>query len=196
MDGFADTEDLEDEEMIQDLERVLISEEEIRAKVQELGRKITEDFKGESLTVVCILKGSTIFFADLVREIKLDVTFDFMIVKSYGGGTESSGNVRFVKDLDESITGRNVLIVEDIIDSGLTLTFLRNNLITRGAKSLKICTLLDKPERRKPGANIRVDYCGFQIPNEFVVGYGLDYNESYRNLPMVGVLKPEIYTNV
>ncbi len=182
--------------MMQDLERVLISEEDIRAKVQELGRKITEDFKGESLTVVCILKGSTVFFADLVREIKLDVKFDFMIVKSYGGGTESSGNVRFVKDLDESITGRNVLIVEDIIDSGLTLTFLRNNLITRGAKSLKICTLLDKPERRKPGANIRVDYCGFSIPNEFVVGYGLDYNESYRNLPMVGVLKPEIYTNV
>jgi len=182
--------------MIRDLERVLISEEDIRAKVQELGRKITEDFKGESLTVVCILKGSTVFFADLVREIKLDVKFDFMIVKSYGGGTESSGNVRFVKDLDESITGRNVLIVEDIIDSGLTLTFLRNNLITRGAKSLKICTLLDKPERRKPGANIRVDYCGFSIPNEFVVGYGLDYNESYRNLPMVGVLKPEIYTNV
>ena len=182
--------------MIRDLERVLISEEEIRAKVQELGRKITEDFKGEPLTVVCILKGSTIFYADLVREIKLDVAFDFMIVKSYGGGTESSGNVRFVKDLDESITGRNVLIVEDIIDSGLTLTFLRNNLITRGAKSLKICTLLDKPERRKPGADIRVDYSGFQIPNEFVVGYGLDYNERYRNLPMVGVLKPEIYTNV
>ena len=182
--------------MHKDLERVLITEEEIRVKVRELAAQITEDFKGEPLTVVCILKGSTIFFADLVREIKLDTVFDFMIVKSYGGGTESSGNVRFVKDLDESITGKNVLIVEDIIDSGLTLTFLKNNLITRGAKALKICTLLDKPERRKPGATITVDYCGFRIPNEFVVGYGLDYNESYRNLPMVGILKPEIYTNV
>ncbi len=182
--------------MHKDLERILISEEEIRECVKKLGRQITEDFAGEQLTVVCILKGSTVFFADLVREIKLDTVFDFMIVKSYGGGTESSGNVRFVKDLDESITGKNVLIVEDIIDSGLTLTFLKNNLITRGAKALKICTLLDKPERRKPGATITVDYCGFRIPNEFVVGYGLDYNESYRNLPMVGVLKPEIYTNV
>lgn len=178
------------------LEKVLISEEQIRERVREMGRQITEDYRGEKLVVVCILKGSTIFFADLVRQIELDTVFDFMIVKSYGGGTESSGNVRFVKDLDESITGKNVLIVEDIIDSGLTLTFLRNNLITRGAKSLKICTLLDKPERRKPGADITVDYCGFKIPNEFVVGYGLDYNESYRNLPMVGVLKPEIYTNV
>lgn len=178
------------------LEKVLISEERIKERVRELGRQITEDYQGEQLVVVCILKGSTIFFADLVREIKLDTIFDFMIVKSYGGGTESSGNVRFVKDLDESITGKNVLIVEDIIDSGLTLTFLRNNLITRGAKSLKICTLLDKPERRKPEADINVDYCGFVIPNEFVVGYGLDYDESYRNLPLVGVLKPEIYTNV
>ena len=179
--------------MHKDLAKVLISEEEIRAKVKELAAKITEDFKGEQLTVVCILKGSTVFFADLVREIQLDAVFDFMIVKSYGGGTESSGNVRFVKDLDESITGKNVLIVEDIIDSGLTLTFLKNNLITRGAKALKICTLLDKPERRKAGATITVDYCGFTIPNEFVVGYGLDYNESYRNLPYVGVLKPEAY---
>lgn len=180
--------------MHKDLERVLISEEQIRECVRKLGAQITKDFEGEELTVVCILKGSTVFFADLVREIKLDVVFDFMIVKSYGGGTESSGNVRFVKDLDESITGKNVLIVEDIIDSGLTLTFLKNNLITRGAKTLKICTLLDKPSRRKPGATITVDYSGFQIPNEFVVGYGLDYNEHYRNLPMVGVLKPEVYT--
>lgn len=182
--------------MYKDLERVLISEEQIQARVREMGRQITKDYEGEELVVVCILKGSTIFFSDLVRQMQLDTVFDFMIVKSYGGGTESSGNVRFVKDLDESITDKNVLIVEDIIDSGLTLTFLRNNLITRGAKSLRICTLLDKPERRKPGADITVDYCGFQIPNEFVVGYGLDYDEKYRNLPMIGVLKPEIYTNV
>ncbi len=180
--------------MHKDLDRVLISEEQIRQRVREMAAQITEDFKGEKLTAVCILKGSTVFFADLVRAIDLDVQFDFMIVKSYGGGTESSGNVRFVKDLDESITGKNVLIIEDIIDSGLTLTFLKNNLITRGAKSLKICTLLDKPSRRKAGANITVDYCGFQIPNEFVVGYGLDYDECYRNLPMVGVLKEEVYT--
>lgn len=182
--------------MYKDLERVLISEEQIQTRVREMGRQITKDYEGEELVVVCILKGSTIFFSDLVRQMQLDTVFDFMIVKSYGGGTESSGNVRFVKDLDESITDKNVLIVEDIIDSGLTLTFLRNNLITRGAKSLRICTLLDKPERRKPGADITVDYCGFQIPNEFVVGYGLDYDEKYRNLPMIGVLKPEIYTNV
>ena len=179
--------------MHKDLDRVLISEEEIRAKVKEIAAQITEDFKGEPLTVVCILKGSTIFFADLVREIKLDVVFDFMIVKSYGSGTESSGNVRFVKDLDESITGKNVLIVEDIIDSGLTLTFLKNNLITRGTKSLRICTLLDKPERRKPGITLVPEYVGFTIPNEFVVGYGLDFNEHYRNLPFVGVLKPAAY---
>ncbi len=182
--------------MHQDLERILIGKEDIHARVAEMGKQISQDYAGEELVVVCILKGSTIFFADLVRQIELDTAFDFMIVKSYGAGTESSGNVRFVKDLDESITGRNVLIVEDIIDSGLTLTFLRNNLITRGAKSLKICTLLDKPERRKPEADITVDYCGFTIPNEFVVGYGLDYNEKYRNLPEIGVLKPEIYTNV
>ncbi len=181
--------------MHQDLCKVLVSEEQIARRVKEIGEEITRDFMGEPVTLVCILKGSVVFFSDLMRAIDLDCRLDFMIVKSYGAGTESSGNVRFVKDLDESITGKDVIIVEDIIDSGLTLTFLRNNLITRGAKSLKICTLLDKPERRKPGANIRVDYCGFQIPNEFVVGYGLDYDERYRNLPLVGVLKPEVYTN-
>lgn len=179
-----------------DLCKILYDEEQIARRVRELGAQITEDFRGEEITLVCILKGSCVFFADLMRAIDTSCVLDFMIVKSYGACTESSGNVRFVKDLDSSITGKNVIIVEDIIDSGLTLTFLRNNLITRGAKSLKICTLLDKPDRRKPGANIRVDYCGFQIPNEFVVGYGLDYDERYRNLPVVGVLKPEVYTNV
>ena len=118
-----------------------------------------------------------------------------MIVKSYGAGTDSSGNVRFVKDLDDSITGKHVIIVEDIIDSGLTLTFLKSNLITRGAKTLRICTLLDKPSRRSPRASISVDYAGFTIPNAFVVGYGLDYNEKYRNMADIGVLKPEVYTN-
>lgn len=182
--------------MHKDLCKILFDEQQIAERVRELGAQITRDFQGEEITLVCILKGSCVFFSDLMRAIDTDCVLDFMIVKSYGAGTESSGNVRFVKDLDSSITDKNVIIVEDIIDSGLTLTFLRNNLITRGAKSLKICTLLDKPERRKPGADIRVDYCGFQIPNEFVVGYGLDYDERYRNLPVVGVLKPEVYTNV
>ena len=182
--------------LYQDLDRILLTRDQIQEAVKKLGEKITRDYEGKKPVLIGILRGAVVFFADLVREIELDTVFDFMIVKSYGGGTESSGNVRFVKDLDESITGKNVLIVEDIIDSGLTLTFLKNNLITRGAKELRICTLLDKPERRKPGATITVDYCGFRIPNEFVVGYGLDFNESYRNLPDVGVLKPEVYTNV
>lgn len=181
--------------MHQDLCKILFDEKQIAERVRELGAQITEDFKGEEITLVCILKGSCVFFADLMRAIDTNCVLDFMIVKSYGAGTESSGNVRFVKDLDSSITGKNVIIVEDIIDSGLTLTFLRNNLITRGAKSLKICTLLDKPERRNPNSTITVDYRGFLIPNEFVVGYGLDYDEKYRNLPEVGVLKPEIYAD-
>ena len=182
--------------MYEDLEKILITEEEIRTRVAELGRAITEEYKDapEPIVLVCILKGSVVFFTDLMRQIDHDCRLDFMIVKSYGGGTESSGNVRFVKDLDNSITGKHVVIVEDIIDSGLTLTFLKGNLITRGAKTLKICTLLDKPVRRSPKSTITVDYCGFTIPNEFVVGYGLDYDEKYRNLPDIGVLKPEVYT--
>ncbi len=181
----------------EDLERILITRDEIQARVAELGRMITEEYRDapEPVVLVCILKGSVVFFSDLMRHIDHDCRLDFMIVKSYGAGTDSSGNVRFVKDLDDSITGKHVVIVEDIIDSGLTLTFLKANLITRGAKTLKICTLLDKPDRRSPKSNITVDYCGFTIPNEFVVGYGLDYNEKYRNLPEVGVLKPEVYKN-
>ncbi|MBR3504023.1 MAG: hypoxanthine phosphoribosyltransferase [Clostridia bacterium] len=180
----------------EDLDRILITAEDIKKRVAELGRAITEEYRDapEPVVLVCILKGSVVFFSDLMRQIDHDCRLDFMIVKSYGGGTESSGNVRFVKDLDNSITGKHVVIVEDIIDSGLTLTFLKGNLITRGAKTLKICTLLDKPVRRSPKSTITVDYCGFTIPNEFVVGYGLDYDEKYRNLPDIGVLKPEVYT--
>ena len=180
----------------EDLERILIAEADIQRRVAELGQAISEEYKDapEPVVLVCILKGSVVFFSDLMRHIDHDCRLDFMIVKSYGGGTESSGNVRFVKDLDDSITGKHVVIVEDIIDSGLTLTFLKANLITRGAKTLRICTLLDKPMRRSPKADITVDYCGFKIPNEFVVGYGLDYDEKYRNLPEIGVLKPEVYT--
>lgn len=179
----------------EDLERILISKEEISRRVAEMGQQISQDYKdaSEPLVLVCILKGSVVFYSDLMRQIDHDCRLDFMIVKSYGAGRESSGNVQFIKDLSESITGKHVIIVEDIIDSGLTLTFLRNNLITRGAKSLKICTLLDKPERRNPASDITVDYCGFTIPNEFVVGYGLDFDEKYRNLPEVGVLKPSVY---
>ena len=179
-----------------DLERILISAEDIKKRVAELGQAITEEYKDaeEPIVLVCILKGSVVFFSDLMRQIDHDCRLDFMIVKSYGGGTESSGNVRFVKDLDDSITGKHVVIVEDIIDSGLTLTFLKANLITRGAKTLKICTLLDTPVRRSRRSNITVDHCGFSIPNEFVVGYGLDYDEKYRNMPDIGVLKPEVYT--
>ena len=179
-----------------DIEKILITREKIKNRVREMGREITEDYRDapEPIVLICILKGSVVFFSDLMREIDHDCRLDFMIVKSYIGGTESSGNVRFVKDLDESITGKHAIIVEDIIDSGLTLTFLKANLITRGAKSLKICTLLDKPVRRSPRATITVDYSGFTIPNEFVVGYGLDYDERYRNLPDIGVLKPEVYT--
>ena len=180
-----------------DLEKILIHKEDIERRVQQIGQAITDDYRNavDPIVLICILKGSVVFFADLMRTIDHDCRLDFMIVKSYSSGTESSGNVRFVKDLDESITGKHAIIVEDIIDSGLTLTFLKRNLITRGAKSLKICTLLDKPMRRNPDAHITVDYCGFTIPNEFVVGYGLDYDEKYRTLPDIGVLKPEVYTN-
>ncbi len=181
--------------MYDDLDKILIDKETIARRVKEMGKKISDDYREapEPIVLVCILKGSVVFYADLMRAIDHDCRLDFMIVKSYGGGTESSGNVRFVKDLDDSITGKHVIIVEDIIDSGLTLTFLRSNLITRGARTLRICTLLDKPERRSPMSNINVDYKGFTIPNEFVVGYGLDFDEKYRNLPEVGVLKPEVY---
>ena len=180
-----------------DLEKILLTKEEISQRVRELGAAITADYANDPdpIVLVCILKGSVVFYADLMRQIDHDCRLDFMIVKSYGAGTDSSGNVRFVKDLDDSITGKHVIIVEDIIDSGLTLTFLKSNLITRGAKTLRICTLLDKPSRRSPRATISVDYSGFTIPNAFVVGYGLDYNEKYRNMADIGVLKPEVYTN-
>ncbi|MBR0464447.1 MAG: hypoxanthine phosphoribosyltransferase [Clostridia bacterium] len=178
-----------------DLEKILISKEQIQKRVAELGQMITIEYAKDPdpIVLVCILKGSVVFFSDLMRQIDHDCRLDFMIVKSYGAGTDTSGNVRFVKDLDGSITGKHVIIVEDIIDSGNTLTFLRGNLITRGAKTLRICTLLDKPDRRSPRSNITVDYCGFTIPNEFVVGYGLDFDEKYRNMPDIGILKPEVY---
>ncbi|MDO4547732.1 MAG: hypoxanthine phosphoribosyltransferase [Clostridia bacterium] len=183
---------MERKTLIDDLERVLLTPEEINARVAELGRRITNDFRGEEVRLVGILKGAFMFFADLSRQIDLPVSMDFMAISSYGKATKSSGVVRIIKDLDNDITGKNVIIVEDIIDSGMSLSFLKENLISRGAKSLKICVLLDKPDRRR--TQIDVDYVGFTIPDEFVVGFGLDYAEQYRALPMIGVLKPSVYS--
>ncbi|MBR1408956.1 MAG: hypoxanthine phosphoribosyltransferase [Clostridia bacterium] len=173
-------------------DELLLTKDEIAAKVAELGAQITRDYEGKDLVVICILKGAVVFFVDLIRKIDLPLTMDFMSISSYGSATKSSGVVRILKDLDKPINGKDVLVVEDIVDSGMTLSFLRDNLISRGAASLKIATLLDKPDRRK--VPLHVDYCGFVIPDEFVVGYGLDYAEQYRNLPDIGVLRPEIYT--
>lgn len=181
--------------MYRDLkDELLLTKEQIAARVKEMGDEITRDYENVEgdLVLVGILKGAIVFFADLIREIDLPLSMDFMAISSYGSATKSSGVVRILKDLDKDIVGKHVLVVEDIIDSGLTLSFLKDNLLSRGAASLKICTLLDKPERRK--VDLHVDYAGFQIPDEFVVGYGLDYAETYRNLPDIGVLRPEIYS--
>ena len=177
--------------MINDIERILITEEEIKEIIARLGKQITEDYKGKNLLVVSVLKGSVMVMADLLREIKLPLRIDFMSVSSYGSGTTTSGSVKIIKDLDINLAGYDLLIVEDILDSGVTLSSLKEILLTRGPASVKICTLLDKPERRK--ADIKADYVGAQIPDAFVVGYGLDYDEKYRNLPYVGILSPSVY---
>ena len=177
--------------MTYDFMDVLIPHAQIQARVAELGAQISADYSGKDLTVIGILKGSVLFMADLIRAISMPLAIDFMAVTSYGASTTSSGNVRILKDLDSSITGRHLLIVEDIIDSGLTMQYLLNNLASRGAASLRVCTLLDKPDRRV--VDIEADYTGFEIPNEFVVGFGLDFNQKYRNFPFVGVLKEECY---
>lgn len=171
--------------------KVLISEEDIKAKIKEVAAEITNDYKGEDVLFVGILKGSVIFFADLVREVKLPLTMDFMAISSYGSGTTSSGEVKMLKDLDKSICGKHVIIVEDIIDSGNTLSYLKRALISREPKSVKICTLLDKPSRRK--VDIQSDYCCFTIPDEFVFGYGLDVDQLYRNEKDIYILDPEDY---
>lgn len=179
--------------MHNDIERVLLSEEEIQAKVRELGAILTEEYKDKNPVVVGVLKGVVIFYADMMREIKAPCQMDFMCVSSYHG-TESTGRTQISKDLASDIYGRHVLILEDIFDTGNSLEFICNHLRNKQPASLKICTLLDKPDRRKPGVKVQCDWTGFQIPNEFVVGYGLDYNEKYRNLPYIGVLKPEVYS--
>ena len=178
--------------MHDDIKNVLVSEEELKAKVRELGAQISRDYEGKNLVLVSILKGSVVFMADLMRAVSIPCSIDFMVVSSYGGSnTSSSGLVKIIKDLDGDLSGKDVLIVEDILDSGLTLSHTAAYLKTKGPASLKICTLLDKPDRRK--AEVQADYVGFTIPNLFVVGYGLDFDENYRNLPYVGVLKPEAY---
>ena len=179
--------------LYQDMTKILVKREDIQKAVAQLGREITHDYQGRDLVMVCILKGASVFFSDLIREVDLPVTLDFMALSSYRNSTKSSGVVNLEKDLSVSIKGRDVLIVEDIVDSGNTLFYLGKYLMGRGASSIRIATLLDKPERRRPGITLKPDYVGFTIPNAFVVGYGLDYNEHYRNLPYVGVLKPEAY---
>ena len=174
-----------------ELKSVLLTEEEIKAIVKRLGSEITADYEGKNLLVVSVLKGSVMIMADLLREIKLPLKIDFMAVSSYGAGTASSGSVKIIKDLDINLSGYDILIVEDILDSGATLSSLKEILLTRKPASVKICTFLDKPDRRK--ADIKADYVGAVIPDEFVVGYGLDYDEKYRNLPYVGILAPSVY---
>ena len=177
--------------MLKDIDKVLVSEEQLREINKRLGAKITEDFKGKNLLVLGILKGCVFFMTDLVRCIDLPMSIDFMSVSSYGSGTESTGRVKITKDIDIDLNGYDILLVEDILDSGRTLKYVTDILKTRGANSIKIVTLLDKPERRV--ADVTPDYVGCDVPDEFVVGYGLDYAQKYRNLPYIGSLKRSVY---
>lgn len=180
--------------MYQDLERILLTREEIHAAVKKLGEQITKDYQGKEPIMVCILKGAVMFYNDLIREIDLPVSMEFMAISSYGSSTKTSGVVNIRKDMDIDITGKDIIIVEDIVDSGMTLSYLKKVLATRNAASVAIATLLNKPARRR--VDLDVEYYCFNIPDAFVVGYGLDYAEKYRNLPDIGVLHPRIYTNV
>lgn len=178
--------------MHKDCEKILISEAELKATVKDIATKINEDYKGKNLLLVGLLKGSVVFMADLMKELEVDCKIDFMCVSSYGASTESSGRVNIIKDVSQPVEGLDVLIVEDIIDSGNTLAFILKYFEAKGVNSVKICTLLSKPDRRV--VHIPVDYIGAEIPDEFVIGYGLDYAENYRNLPYVGVLKRSVYS--
>lgn len=179
--------------IINDIEKVYYSEEELHDIVERLGKQISEDYKDKNLLMVSILKGSVIFMADLMRSITVPCKIDFMCTSAYGAKTSNTGAVKIVKDLDINLEGYDVLIVEDILDSGKTLSYVKGLLEGRNPRSIKICTLLDKPERRV--VDLMADYSGTEVPDEFVVGYGLDYDEKYRNLPYIGVLKEEIYNN-
>ena len=167
--------------------RVMLSEEEVDRRIQEIGAQISRDYEGKEIHLICVLKGGSFFMCELAKRITVPVSLDFMSVSSYGGDTKSSGVVKIVKDLDDSILGKDVLVIEDIVDSGRTLSYLLEMLKDRGPKSLKLCTLLDKPSRRV--VDVKVDYTGLEIPDEFVVGYGLDYDQRYRNLPFIGVVE-------
>ena len=177
--------------MENDIREILFTEEEIRQIVQDMGAKISRDYEGKNLLMVSVLKGSVVFMADLMRAVTVPCRIDFMSVSSYGSGVKTSGVVKIIKDLDIPLSGYDVLIVEDILDSGMTLSYLLEILKSRGPRSIRLCTLLDKPERRK--ADVTADYTGAVVPDEFVVGYGLNYDEKYRNLPYLGILKPEVY---
>lgn len=179
--------------MYNDLEKVLLTEQEIAKMISSMGKQISEDYKDKNLLLISVLKGSVVFMSDLMRSIKIPCKIDFMSVSSYGSGTESTGHVKIIKDLDIDLAGYDLLIVEDILDSGNTLYNLKKMLLGRNPKSVKICTFLDKPARRT--ADIKADYVGIEVPDDFVVGYGLDYNENYRNLPCLGILKRSVYEN-
>ncbi len=181
--------------MHSDIQEILLSEEAIQTRVREMGAQIAADYRDKNPAMVCILKGAVMFYTDLLRAMPIPLTMDFMAVSSYGKRTKASGEVEIRKDLSGSIENRDAIIVEDIIDSGFTLSYLSRMLSARGARSIKICTLLDKPARRAPGITLKADYSGFEIEDAFVVGYGLDYDEIYRNLPYIGVLKPSVYEN-
>ena len=167
----------------------IISEEEVIERIREIGEQISEDYKGKNLRLVCILRGAVFFMTELAKRITLPITFDFMSVSSYGRSTTSSGIVRIIKDLEDPLEGEDVIIVEDIIDSGRTLHFLEELFRARGAASIRAVTLLDKPSRRVPGLDVKLDYRGFEIPDDFVVGWGMDYDQRYRNLPYIGIVK-------
>lgn len=178
--------------MDNDIQQILITEEQIKARIAELGRELTAEYAGKNPVIVGVLKGVVVFYADMVRQIKVPCQMDFMWLSSYQG-TNSTGGMVVKRDVTVDVRDRHVLILEDIYDTGNSLDFTYRHLLSKGPASLKICTLLDKPERRKPGITLKPDYVGFTVPNEFVVGYGLDYNEQYRNLPYVGILKSEVY---
>lgn len=177
--------------MDNDIDHILVSEDALQAKVNEMGAQISRDYAGKDLLLVSILKGSVVFMADLMRAISVPCRVDFMSVSSYGSGVKTSGVVKIVKDLDIPLAGYDLLVVEDILDSGMTLSYILELLQSRGPRSIRLCTLFDKPERRT--VDITADYVGTTVPDAFIVGYGLDYDEKYRNLPFVGILKPEVY---
>ena len=178
-------------DMRDDIKEVYFTEQQLAEKVAELGARITEDYRDRNPLIVSVLKGSYVFMADLTRRIQTSCNIDFMVVSSYGKGTKTSGEVQIIKDIEQPIDGRDLLIVEDILDSGITLNYLMQVLMARGANSIRLFTLLSKPARHK--VHVPIDYLGFEIPDEFVVGYGLDYAEKYRNLPYIGILKPSVY---